>query len=184
MVNDLILEESLFLVSPSFKIQKNNYEKSGKFPIISQDKDLICGYTNLSDPKIIDDEYCVFGDHTEILKYVNFRFVQGADGIKIFKFNKNKIFPKYFYFAILSKYFKDSQYKRHFEKLRNVLIPLPSIQIQKHIANQLNSFFKLTSDLSEGLPKEINLRDKQYSYYRDLLLNFKFSTLERERERR
>ncbi|MEE6032045.1 restriction endonuclease subunit S [Avibacterium paragallinarum] len=52
-------------------------------------------------------------------------------------------------------------------------IPLPPIEEQKRIASILDKFHTLAHSLSEGLPKEIALRQKQYEYYRDLLLNFK-----------
>ncbi|MFZ7172349.1 restriction endonuclease subunit S [Avibacterium avium] len=54
-----------------------------------------------------------------------------------------------------------------------IKIPLPPIEEQKRIAAILDKFHTLTHSLSEGLPKEIALRQKQYEYYRDLLLNFK-----------
>ncbi|MFZ7135778.1 restriction endonuclease subunit S [Avibacterium avium] len=52
-------------------------------------------------------------------------------------------------------------------------IPLPPIEEQKRIAGILDKFHTLAHSLSEGLPKEIALRQKQYEYYRELLLNFK-----------
>ncbi|MFZ7233977.1 restriction endonuclease subunit S [Avibacterium avium] len=51
-------------------------------------------------------------------------------------------------------------------------IPIPPIEEQKRIAGILDKFHTLTHSLSEGLPKEIELRRKQYEYYRDLLLGF------------
>ncbi|MFU2047112.1 restriction endonuclease subunit S [Avibacterium gallinarum] len=51
-------------------------------------------------------------------------------------------------------------------------IPLPPIEEQKRIAGILDKFHTLAHSLSEGLPKEIALRQKQYAYYRDLLLGF------------
>lgn len=56
--------------------------------------------------------------------------------------------------------------------LEKIKIPLPPIEEQKRIAAILDKFHTLTSSLSEGLPKEIELRQKQYEYYRDLLLGF------------
>jgi type I restriction enzyme S subunit len=44
--------------------------------------------------------------------------------------------------------------------------------VQKKIAKILNKFDTLTTSLQEGLPREIELRQKQYEYYRDLLLSF------------
>ena len=51
-------------------------------------------------------------------------------------------------------------------------IPVPSLDEQARIAAILDTFDTLTTSLSEGLPREIELRQKQYEYYRDLLLNF------------
>lgn len=57
--------------------------------------------------------------------------------------------------------------------LKEIEIPLPNIETQKHIANLLDSFHQLCNDLTSGLPAEIEARQKQYEYYRDKLLSFK-----------
>ena len=51
-------------------------------------------------------------------------------------------------------------------------IPIPSTGEQKRIADILEKFETLIHSITEGLPKEIALRQKQYEYYRDLLLSF------------
>lgn len=51
-------------------------------------------------------------------------------------------------------------------------IPIPSLETQKRIVIILDKFDSLTNSISEGLPREIELRQKQYEYYRDLLLSF------------
>ena len=51
-------------------------------------------------------------------------------------------------------------------------VPIPSVDEQKHIASILDKFDTLTTSISEGLPREIELRQKQYEYYRDVLLTF------------
>ena len=51
-------------------------------------------------------------------------------------------------------------------------IVLPPLTEQKRIASILDNFNTLTNSLSEGLPKEIELRQKQYEYWRDELLHF------------
>ncbi|WIV52065.1 restriction endonuclease subunit S [Marivivens sp. LCG002] len=56
--------------------------------------------------------------------------------------------------------------------LQNLKIPVPSLAEQARIANILDTFDTLTTSLSEGLPREIALRQKQYEYYRNLLLSF------------
>jgi len=56
-----------------------------------------------------------------------------------------------------------------FSKIR---IPVPPLEEQTRIVAILDKFDTLTTSLSEGLPREIELRQKQYEHYRDLLLSF------------
>ena len=65
------------------------------------------------------------------------------------------------------------------ENLRKTLIPIPypnnpekSLEEQNHIVTILDKFDTLVNSISEGLPKEIALRRKQYEYYREKLLSF------------
>jgi len=51
-------------------------------------------------------------------------------------------------------------------------IPIPSLEIQKQITDWLHRFELITNSITEGLPREIELRQQQYEYYRDLLLSF------------
>ncbi|KGH33840.1 restriction endonuclease subunit S [Lactococcus cremoris] len=56
--------------------------------------------------------------------------------------------------------------------LKKMKIAVPSLTTQKRIVEILDKFDKLTSDLTDGLPREIELRRKQYEYWREQLLNF------------
>ena len=56
--------------------------------------------------------------------------------------------------------------------LQNFAVPIPSPAEQTRISAILDKFDMLTDSISEGLPREIALRQKQYEYYRDLLLSF------------
>lgn len=58
------------------------------------------------------------------------------------------------------------------DNLKKTLIPLPPLSEQRRIVDILDRFDTLTNSISEGLPREIALRRKQYEYYRDALLNF------------
>lgn len=57
--------------------------------------------------------------------------------------------------------------------LAKIKIPIPPLSEQQHIVSILDKFDTLTSSISEGLPKEIELRRKQYEYYREQLLSFR-----------
>ena len=52
-------------------------------------------------------------------------------------------------------------------------VAVPCIEVQQRIANILDNFDAICSDLTTGLPAEIAARQKQYEYYRDKLLTFK-----------
>lgn len=56
--------------------------------------------------------------------------------------------------------------------IEQIEIPLPSLEVQKRYADVLDNFEQICNDLSIGLPAEIEARQKQYEFYRDLLLTF------------
>ena len=58
-------------------------------------------------------------------------------------------------------------------KLKKVKFPIPSLQTQQKVVEILDKFDTLVNSITEGLPREIELRRKQYEHYRELLLNFK-----------
>ena len=53
-----------------------------------------------------------------------------------------------------------------------IKIPIPPLKIQEEIVQILDNFDRVCNDLNIGLPKEIELRQKQYEYWREQLLNF------------
>ena len=59
------------------------------------------------------------------------------------------------------------------ERLKAVIIPIPPKKVQGEISNLLDNFNIYCKDITKGLPAEIELRQKQYEYYRDKLLTFK-----------
>ena len=82
------------------KIKQKQYLASGKFPVIDQGRELIGGYFN-DELLVVPNEppYIVFGDHTRVKKFVTFRFIAGADGVKVLK-PYDFILPKLFYYFI------------------------------------------------------------------------------------
>lgn len=87
------------------------------------------------------------------------------------------------YFAYYTQTTSFSEQKRRYAKgtkvidvsatdMAKILIPVPPVGEQTRIVDILDKFDALTSSISEGLPREIELRQKQYEYYRDLLLSF------------
>ena len=58
------------------------------------------------------------------------------------------------------------------DNLAKIIIPVPPLEEQERIVKILDKFDKLTNDISEGIPAEIEARQKQYEYYRNKLLSF------------
>lgn len=65
-----------------------------------------------------------------------------------------------------------AQPKLNKKNLESILIPNPSFLEKERIVEMLDKFDTLTSSITEGLPREIELRQRQYEYYRDLLYSF------------
>ena len=59
------------------------------------------------------------------------------------------------------------------DNMNRITIPIPPLAEQQRIVDILDRFDKLTTDITAGLPAEIEARRKQYEYYRDQLLTFK-----------
>ena len=65
-----------------------------------------------------------------------------------------------------------AQPKLNKQNLNSILLPYPNEQIRKRIVQVLDNFDAVCNDLNIGLPKEIELRQKQYEYFREKLLTF------------
>lgn len=99
----------------------------------------------------------------------------------LIRLNEKLLHPRYFL-----HFFDSPRMKLHFKSVKNnsgqgylkanniddLSIPLPTINEQQKIAFILDKFDTLTNSICEGLPREIELRQKQYEYYRDLLFSF------------
>lgn len=153
------------VISPT-KVKKEIYRDKGKTPIIDQGEKFIAGYTDENYIPVQKDEYIIFGDHSEHIKYVDFSFIQGADGLKILKPKED--IAKYIYYAFINFYKKESSYKRHWSVAKETLIPIPPLPVQEKIVNILDKF----TELEATLEAELALRKKQYKYYREQLLSF------------
>ena len=116
------------------QVKAREYLSSGKYPVVDQGQGLVAGWTD-SEAAVIRDglPYVVFGDHTRLLKYVDFPFALGADGTKLIK-PKDDINPLYFYFHLIRLDIPSRGYSRHYRLLKEREISLPPLPEQKKIA--------------------------------------------------
>ena len=94
--------------------------------------------------------------------------------------NTGGLRTKYLYYYLSSKKQLVSSLKKeggtpavNLNELKQISVQIPPLDEQKKITAILDKFDSLCNDLSDGLPAEIEARQKQYEYYRDKLLSFK-----------
>ena len=113
--------------------------------------------------------------------YANNTGGASGDVLVVHLINKN-VLPRYLYhiladdkfFAYNMQYARGAKMPRgNKQKIMEYKIPIPPLSEQQRIVSFLDKFDTLTSSISEGLPKEIELRRKQYEYYREQLLSFR-----------
>ena len=118
-----------FIEKPSItknKLPNKNYQEKGKLPVIDQGSKFIGGYTDRTDMKVnCNLPVIIFGDHTKVIKYIDFDYVAGADGIKVIK--PIGYYEKLFYYFLHALQLPDKGYARHFQFLEKLLIPLPPL---------------------------------------------------------
>ncbi|AKH76514.1 restriction endonuclease subunit S [Leptospira interrogans serovar Bratislava] len=104
-----------------------------------------------------------------------------STGYCVLRAKVDEILPKWIYYCISSIEFKiyvqenqsGSAYPAISDaKVKEFKLPIPPLAEQERIVAILDKFDALTNSISEGLPREIRLRQKQYEYYRELLLSF------------
>lgn len=112
--------------------------------------------------------------------YNNEKIVLGKS-VAFFNIKSSELNLKYLYYFLQTdfskKYYETNKTGSTIKNLglkalRSFKIPIPSPEEQSRIVGILDKFDTLCSSISEGLPKEIELRKKQYEYYREKLLNF------------
>ena len=127
-------------VTPPEKIFARDFDTSGSYPVIDQSQEPIAGWTD-EESTLIDvpaGGVVIFGDHTCIVKFVNQKFAQGADGIKIIQ-SADEIDPRFLYFYLLSYPLHQDGYKRHFGALKRTFIAVPPLDVQQSIVAELDA---------------------------------------------
>ncbi len=172
-VGDLLVKNP-----PLNKIKRAEYLDKGEYPIVDQSRLAIAGFSNNSSylykgrlPVI------VFGDHTRVLKFVNFPFCIGADGAQALRtHNDNNI--RYFYYALRNIDLPNYGYERHFKYLKKEIIGIPRLSTQQKIAAILSAY----DDLIENNLRRIEiLEEMAQALYREWFVHFRFPGHEKVR---
>lgn len=133
-----IMSDCIKTVKVKDAVQKKDYQRYGQYPIISQEKDFISGYCDSIENLNSIGEVVIFGDHTRVLKFVDFDFCVGADGVKVIRPNSD-INTKYLFHFLKWVDIPSNGYSRHFKFLKELNISYPSLSIQQAITSELDA---------------------------------------------
>ncbi|WP_157146673.1 restriction endonuclease subunit S [Brachyspira pilosicoli] len=116
----------------------------------------------------------------KIFHYIEGKYALHQRAYRIHIIDENVI-PKYYFYYMKTtflSYIEKTSFHSSVTSIRrpmldNYPVPVPPLEEQERIVNILDKFDALCNDITKGLPAEIELRKKQYEYYRDKLLTFK-----------
>lgn len=137
--------------SGNIKTPQKDFLEAGAIPVVDQGQKLVAGYVNdksracNAKPPVI-----VFGDHTRAIKYVDFEFAMGADGVKVLV-PKVDADIRYLFHALNMLDIPSAGYSRHYKFLKESEIPLPPLAEQKRIAAILDAADALRAKRRESL---------------------------------
>ncbi len=148
-------EDCIEQVTYTQKIQRKDFLDDGAYPVVSQEEAFINGYwDNEADLFKVTTPIVVFGDHTKVLKYVDFDFVLGADGVKILQ-PREFLLPKFFFYQLQSANLDSLGYARHYRLLRELEITYPTRPEQQRIVGILDEAFDGISTAKANAEKNV-----------------------------
>ena len=144
--------ENCIVKSPKLKqVKKEAYNNGSQYPIISQEEKFISGYCDDESMVChIDRPIVVFGDHTRVLKYIDFDFVVGADGVKVIIPIKS-VDSKFLLYFLQWYNIPNLGYSRHYKLLKDVMVPIPNCTTQLSIVSELDKLNELIRIKKEQL---------------------------------
>jgi len=158
----------------TMQLKTSDYLSEGKYPIVSQEAHLISGYTDKVEfVNHFSKPIIVFGDHSRVIKYIDFDFAVGADGVKII-IPTSDFLSKFFFYYLRWHGVQNLGYSRHYKLLKEIKIPIPSLLEQQHIVDELD----LLSSIIEKKKKQINelnnlAQSSFYEFFGDPITNEK-----------
>ncbi len=156
-----------------YLVKDTNYSDEYETPVLTAGQTFILGYTNETEGIYPASKYnpvIIFDDFTTAFQWVDFPFKAKSSAMKILKAREGANCEiRYLYHLMQTIKFTPEGHKRHWiGTYSQIEIPLPPLPVQREIVKILDNFTELTAELTA----ELELRKKQYAYYRDKLLSF------------
>ena len=133
----------------------------GKIPVVDQSRNFIAGYTN--DEETVVDlgiPIIVFGDHTRVLKYIQFPFAKGADGTQLIVTTNEKMPQSLLYCSLVNVDLSNYHYARHFKYLKAEEILLPSLDVAHQFDGVVSPLFEQVQMLRDKCKLAAEARDR------------------------
>ena len=146
----------------SNELYENLIKRSGK---IQKGDVLVTGGGTIGIPYVVSDDEPLYVKDADI---IDIKRCDRLDSRYLYHYFLSSSFRKYL--SNISHGATISHYT--ISQVKETPVPVPNIEIQKRIARVLDNFETICIDLNIGLPAEIEARQKQYEYYRDVLLTF------------
>lgn len=139
-------------VTKAEKIENNSIEFIGEIPVIDQSQKYIAGFTN-NENAILQpqDGHVIFGDHTRVVKYINFDYARGADGTQVLISNNENISNVLLYHMIEDFDLSNYGYARHFKFLKEKTVIVPDKEVSSKFETQANVIYeKIKNNIFEN----------------------------------
>jgi type I restriction enzyme, S subunit len=154
------------------KLQANQYQATGRFPVIDQGQNNIAGYSDNAEIVHYNPlPIVIFGDHTRRVKMAREPFICGADGTQLLYPKNDDLDPEFFYYAVKNIDLSNYAYARHFKFLKDQEISYPDLPTQQRIAGILSAY----DDLIENNRRRIGLLEQAARLlYREWFVHLRF----------
>ena len=137
--------------SRDYQIQQRDIINEGLYPVVSQSSNYIEGYYNNKEMLLdVTAPVLIFGDHTRVVKYIDFPFVIGADGVKVIKPLVNDKFA-YYLLLYTSQHIENKGYSRHFQLIAKANYCIPPLREQTHIVKTIETLFETINTITAEL---------------------------------
>ena len=139
-------------VTKAEKIENNSIEFVGRIPVIDQSQKYIAGFTNNQNSLIQPQNgHVIFGDHTRVVKYINFDYARGADGTQVLISNNENISNVLLYHMIEDFDLSNYGYARHFKFLKEKTVIVPDKEVSSKFETQANVIYeKIKNNIFEN----------------------------------
>lgn len=149
------------MVPRTKQIKTADYLLEGAIPVIDQSRNFIAGYTNDGEALVnTKTPVIVFGDHTRILKYIQFPFAKGADGTQLIISDRTNMPQSLLYLSLIAVDLSNYHYARHFKYLKSESILIPSQNIADEFDRLISPIFSQIQMLRNKCYKLSEARDR------------------------